>query len=339
MVKVGIIGCGMLGFQHARTVSKFPDVKVAALYNRTRARAEKLSAEVGGTVYDSYEELLQQDLDAVYVATPDHLHVEYAKAVLEAGKHLFLEKAIATSLADGTEIVAAADKHPELIAMIGYPLRFRPAYQKMKEIVSREDAGRALQSWSLRAHFLHPDQKGYDVSRNEYYDIPEWYYKGEHAVGPIFSHGSHDYDVLRWMCGEVESVFAYGGTYLLPQDSVADGFTVSLRFKSGAIGQVATPWISRVTYNMFGIAAEHVTVVHNNGELLLKDDHGPQQRIAFGNDEQWTQWNVMNRAFIDSIKYKLPSPLPLREGLKAIAVSVAAARSLAERREVHVDDV
>lgn len=339
MVKVGIIGCGMLGFQHARTLRRFPDVQIAALYNRTRSRSEKLSSEVGGTVYDSYEELLDQELDAVYVCTPDHLHVEYAKAVLEAGKHLFLEKAIATSLADGAEIVSTADKFPHLIAMVGYPLRFRPTYRKMKEIVSNEAAGKALQSWSLRAHFLHPDHKGYDVSRDEYYDIPEWYYKGEHAVGPIFSHGSHDYDVLRWMCGEVESVFAYGGTYLLPQDSVADGFTVSLRFKSGAIGQVATPWISRVTYNMFGVAAENITVVRNEGELLVKDDHGPERRISFKDEDQWTQWYVMNREFIDSIKYNLPSPLPLREGLKAIAVSVAAFNSLKERREVYVENV
>lgn len=337
MLKVGFIGCGMMGVQHARTLSTFPDVEITALWNRTRDRAERLAAEVGGTVYDRYEDMLQQDLDAVYVSTPDHLHVEYAKAVLDSGKHLFLEKSIATNLEDGAEIAAAGDKHPDLVAMIGYPLRFRPVHRKMKEIVSREDAGKAIQSWSLRTHFLHPDQISYDQSRNEYYKVPEWYYKGEHAVGPIFSHGSHDYDLLRWMCGDIESVFAYGGTYIFPQDSVADGFTVSLRFKNGGIGQVATPWVPRVAYNMIGVATENLTAVNNNGELRVKDDYGPEQRTVF--TDEVTHWQLMQRQFIDSIKEQRPSPIPLKDGLKAIAVSVAASKSLRERREVFVEQV
>lgn len=342
MMKIGIIGCGMLGVQHARTLSKFPDVQIASLYNRTRSRAERLAAEVGGTVHDSYEELLQQDLDAVYVATADHLHVEYAKAVLAAGKHLFLEKVIATSLQDGAEIVAAGDKHPELVAMIGYPLRFRPSFRKVIEVVSRADAGKALQAWSLRTHFLHPELISYDQSRNEYYKVPDWYYKGEHArltQGPVFSHASHDYDLLRLMCGEVESVFAYGGTYLFPQNTVTDGFTLCLRFKNGAVGQVATPWVTRVANLSFGVATENLTVVNSNNEVRVKDDHGPEERISFEDNETWNQWHYMHRQFIDSIKHGKPSPVPLLDGLKAIAISEAVVRSLKERREVFVENV
>ena len=97
MLKIGIIGCGLMGSLHARTLRQMPDVQIAALYNRSRDKAEQLSGEVGGCVYDSYEQLLEQDLDAVWVATPDHLHTEISIAALEAGKHLFLEKVIATS--------------------------------------------------------------------------------------------------------------------------------------------------------------------------------------------------------------------------------------------------
>jgi predicted dehydrogenase len=325
-----------MGALHARTLKTFHDVQVVAYYNRTRAKAEQLAAELGGTVYDSYQELLAQDLDAVYVATPDHLHVEYAKAVLEAGKHLFLEKAVATSLADGAEIAEAGDNHPELIAMVGYPLRFDPACRKLKEIASRPESGKPLQAWSLRTHFLDPQQKIYDKYRDEFYDIPDWYYKGEHAVGPIYSHGSHDYDLMRWYCGEVESVFAYGGTYLFPKDTIADGFTVSLRFKNGGIAQVSTPWITRVEYDIIGVASENMTVVNNNGEVRYKDDHGPEQRISFKENDMWTQ---LHRHFIDCVKTKQKPLVSLRDGLKAIAVSEAAIRSLKERKEVFVENV
>ena len=336
MIKVGIIGCGLMGALHARTLRTFPDVKIEALYNRSRNKAESLAAQVGGKVCDSYQELLRHDLDAVYVATPDHLHVEYAKAVLDAGKHLFLEKAIATSLKDGSEIVAAGERHPGLKAMVGYPLRFDPAYVKMKEIVSRPDAGRALQSWSIRTHFLDPNEKIYDKYRDEFYDIPDWYYKGEHAVGPIYSHASHDYDMLMWLCGEVESVFAYGGTYLFPQQTIADGFTVAIRFKNGAVGQVATPWVTRVEYDLVGVALERLTVVNNNGEVRVKDDHGPEQRISFKENDMWIR---MHRHFLDCMKNDRQPLVSLKDGLKAIAVSEAARRSLKERKEVFVERV
>ena len=333
-IKVGIIGCGLMGSLHARTLHTLPGVKVAAVHNRTREKAESLAAEVGATVYDSYDALLEQDLDAVWVATPDHLHVDASKKVLESGKHLFLEKALATSVADGAEIVAAGAAHPELKSMVAYPLRFSPAFRAMKETVSRGDAGKPIQAWSMRTHVLDPNQRVYDKYRDHYYDTPSWYFDDVTAKGPIFSHGSHDYDLLTWMCGEVESVFAYGGTYLLPPGSVADAFTVSLRFANGGIGQVSTPWVTRVEYDITGVATENLTVVNNNGQLLVKDDNGPERKTSFADNDMWVR---LNGHFIDCVRNDKQPLISLEDGLRVIAVSEAAYRSLKERREVAVD--
>lgn len=333
-IKVGLIGCGLMGTLHARTLHKLPGVSVTAVHNRTRSKAESLAKEVGATVYDTYEELLQQDLDAVWVATPDHLHVDISKAVLDSGKHLFLEKALATSVADGAEIVAAGDRHPELKAMVGYPLRFDPRYRTMKETVSRADAGKPLQAWSMRTHFLDPNQQVYDKYRDHHYDTPSWYFDDQTAKGPIFSHGSHDYDILMWLCGDIESVFSYGGTYLLPPGSVADAFTVALKFKNGGIGHVSTPWITRVEYDMTGVATEKLTIVNNNGEIRVKSDKEPEQRIAYSENDMWVR---LNQHFIDCIRYDQQPLISLKDGLKVIAVSEAAYVSLKERREVFVE--
>lgn len=333
-IKVGLIGCGLMGSLHARTLKGLPGVSVTAVHNRTRSKAEALAQEVGATVYDTYEELLQQDLDAVWVATPDHLHVEIAEAVLHSGKHLFLEKALATSVADGAKIVAAGDRHPELKAMVGYPLRFDPRYRAMKEAVSRSDAGKPLQAWSMRTHFLDPNQQVYDKYRDHYYDTPSWYFDDQHGKGPIFSHGSHDYDILMWMCGEVESVFAYGGTYLLPPGSVADAFTVVLKFRNGGIGHVSTPWITRVEYDITGVATEKLTIVNNNGEIRLKADNEVEQRLSYSENDMWVR---MNQHFIDCIRLDQQPLISLSDGLKVIAVSEAAYSSLQERREVFVE--
>ncbi|MBP1996562.1 Gfo/Idh/MocA family protein [Paenibacillus eucommiae] len=335
MIKVGIIGCGLMGALHARTLHKLPGVAVTALQNRTREKAELLAAELGGAaVYDRYEDLLKHDLDAVWVATPDHLHVDAAIAVLEAGKHLFLEKAIATSVADGALIAAAGAKHPELKAMVGYPLRFAPAYRAMKDVVSKEDAGKPIQAWSMRTHFLDPDQRVYDKYRDHYYDTPSWYFDDETAKGPIFSHGSHDYDLLRWMCGEIESVFAYGGTYLLPPGSVADAFTVAIKFVNGGIAHVSTPWVTRVEYDITGVATEKLTVVNNNGELMFKDDNGPEQRTTFADNDMWVR---LNSHFIECVRDGKEPLISLEDGLRTIAVSEAAYRSLKEGVEVKIE--
>lgn len=335
MIKVGIIGCGLMGTLHARTLQQLPGVKVVAVQNRSRDKAELLAAELGGaTVYDHYEELLEHDLDAVWVATPDFLHVDAAVKTLEAGKHLFIEKALATSVEDGAIIAEAGAKHPHLKAFVGYPLRFDPAYRMMKETLSREDAGKPIQAWSLRTHFLDPNAQVYDKYRDHYYSTPSWYFDDEKAKGPIFSHGSHDYDMLRWLCGEIESVFAYGGTYLLPPGSVADAFTVSLRFQNGGIAQVSTPWVTRVEYDMTGVAAENLTVVNNNGEVRVKDKDNPERRTTFTQNDMWMQ---LNGHFIDCIRNDKEPLISLEDGLKTIAVAEAAYRSLKERREVEVD--
>lgn len=331
-----MIGCGLMGTLHARTLASLPGVSVAALHNRTRGKAERLAAEVGATVCDSADALLDQDLDAVWVATPDHLHVEAALSVLAAGKHLFLEKALATSVADGTTIVAAGARHPHLKAMVGYPLRFDPCYQKMKEILSQPEAGRAVQAWSIRAHFLDPNLRVYDKYRDEYYDPPNWYFDEERGKGPIFSHASHDYDLLRWLCGEIESVFAYGGTYLLPPGSVADGFTVALRFKNGGIASISTPWVTRVEYDFVGVATERLTAVNNNNEVRVKGAEGPEERITFKENDMWAR---MNGHFIQCIREDGQPLVSLADGLRAVAVSEAAYQSLKEGREVQVEPV
>lgn len=333
MLKIGIIGCGLMGSLHARTLRQMPDVEIAALYNRSREKAEQLSGEVGGRVYDSYERLLEQDIDAVWVATPDHLHTDIAIAVLEAGKHLFLEKVIATSPEDGARIVAASAKRPDLTAMVGYPLRFAPGYRKMKELLSNPDAGKVLQAWSMRSHFLVPSQRVYDKYRDHYYDTPNWYFAGSDKAGPIYSHASHDYDLLHWYGGDIESVFAYGASSAA-SPGLADAFTLAVRYASGAIAHVSTPWVTRIENDTTGVATERLTVVNTNGEIRVKDENGPEERISFAGNDMWEQ---LNGHFVACVREKRQPLVTLEDGLRAIAVSEAAIRSLRERREVAVE--
>lgn len=339
MLKIGIIGAGLMGAQYASTLAGIPDVQVTAVTSRTREKAESLAAPVGAKVFDDYRDLIDSDVDAVWVCTPDFLHREFSVAILEAGKHLFVEKVLATTLEDGKAILDATEKavrnRPGLKAMVGYPMHFRPQFQYMKKAVKEQNEP-ALMAWSLRTHFLTEGQLVYDRSRDEYYHAPSWYFDRARGKGPIFSHCSHDYNMLMKMCGPVKSVQAQGDTYLLKEGDVADAFVVTLRFESGGVATVSTPWVARVEYDMLGVATPNLTVMNNNGEVRVKRPVGPEERVTF---TSYSAWNNIASHFISCIKEDLTPEVTISEGVQTLLVAEAAFRSLYEKREVTIAEL
>jgi predicted dehydrogenase len=109
---------------------------------------------------------------------------------------------------------------------------------------------------------------------------------------------------------------------------------VVLKFKNGGIGHVSTPWITRVKYDITGVATEKLTIVNNNGEIRLKADNEVEQRLTYSENDMWVR---MNQHFIDCIRFDRQPLISLSDGLKVIAVSEAAYSSLQERREVFVE--
>src|SRR4051812_22348562 len=95
-LKVGIIGCGLMGSIHAECFAREKDVEVVALTNPTRTKAEALAAKVGGVVYDSVEDLLKHsDCDTVVITSPQQAHAEQVVLAAKAGKHILCEKPLA----------------------------------------------------------------------------------------------------------------------------------------------------------------------------------------------------------------------------------------------------
>lgn len=332
MLKIGIIGAGLMGVQYGHTLAKIPGVKVTGVTNRTREKAELLASEVGAEVYDDYRDLIDSDVDAVWVCTPDFLHREFSVAVLDAGKHLFVEKVLATTLEDGKAILAAAENRPELKSMVGYPMHFRPQFKYMKKLLKNEP-GKTLMGWSLRTHFLTEGQLVYDRSRDQYYNAPSWYFDRATGKGPIFSHCSHDYNMLMTLGGPVKSVFAKGDTFLLKKGDVADAFVTTLTFENGAVATVSTPWVARVEYDMFGIATTELTAMNNNGEVRIKRAEGPEEQVTFS---PFPVWNDIANHFITCIREDKKPEVSIASGYETLLIAEAAFRSLYEEREVTI---
>ena len=337
-LKVGMIGAGAMGRAHGTALKEMDDVEIVGLWSKTAERARDMAAALGTRAMGTWEEVVDADVDAVWVLTPDHVHHDPAIAVLESGKHLFLEKSLERDIAKGRAIVAAGEKAAERgqKVLVGYPLRFDPRYQHMKRLVSEPEAGAPAMAWTSRTHYLTSGSKMYDKYRDEWYLPPSWYFDLDKTGGPLYSHASHDYDLLQWLFGPIERVSTYGGTYLEGCGDIPLAYSVNLRFANGAVGSVTTPWITRVEYDYIAVACREMSVFNLNGELVIQRSDGPKQTVAF---DAVDLWHRLNRHFVDCVLKDGTPAVGLGDGLRAIAVATAALRSLKEQREVVVDEV
>jgi predicted dehydrogenase len=146
-----------------------------------------------------YRELLAQDLDAVFVATPDYMHEEHAVAALEAGKAVYLEKPMAITIAGCDHILRVA-KETGARLYLGHNMRHFGVILKMKELIDAGAIGRVKVAWCR--HFVSYGGDAY---------FKDWHADRTRTTGLLLQKGAHDIDVLHWLCGGyTETVTAMG---------------------------------------------------------------------------------------------------------------------------------
>ena len=135
MLRIGLIGYGAWGAHHARVIAAHPRVTFAAIAARTEATTAKARAEHPSCrVCTDYRELLAQDLDAVVVVLPSHLHHEVGRAVLSSNRHLLLEKPMTLSVPHCDDLIALAQAKNRVLAL-GHEMRLSSLWGKVKELL------------------------------------------------------------------------------------------------------------------------------------------------------------------------------------------------------------
>jgi myo-inositol 2-dehydrogenase / D-chiro-inositol 1-dehydrogenase len=225
-VRFGVIGCGAIATAvHLRVLRNMPNVRVAALADpapEARARAGRVMP--GAVALASAEDLLARtDLDAVLVAAPSGVHAPLALAALASGRHLYLEKPIATTVADGCRVAAAARDSGRVTA-IGFNWRFQPLIARARELVRADMIGKVRVVYTA---FSEPSA------------LPAWKTQRRDGGGVLLDLGSHHFDLIRWILGtEIEHVDATVHSEVTEQDSafvrlgLADGGAVASCFFS-----------------------------------------------------------------------------------------------------------
>lgn len=222
-VRLGLIGMGLIGTPHAQTLRKVEECDLVAVADVDEKHKET-AARLGIKYYRNYEEMIRaESLQGVIIATPNHLHVPMGITCAQQGLHLFVEKPIAQDLSEADRLIEAAKQNGVRI-LVGHQRRFNALVETACEVVRGGALGTlvgATITWAL----LKPPQ---------YFEGPFAWRKSK-GGGPILINLIHEIDNLRYICGEIDEVFAVTSNKVR-NFSVEDTAGVTFRFENGALG-------------------------------------------------------------------------------------------------------
>lgn len=222
-VRFGLIGYGLFGSHHANAIAECATAELAAIAVRSDASQQLArNAHPTADVLGDYRQLIDRDdIEAVSVVAPNKLHYEIAKAVLESGKHLLLEKPMALRVDHCDELVALAEAH-KLVLAVGHELRLSSLWGGVKTLIDRGAIGDPL-------HVL------IELSRFPYRQGSEgWRYDIERVGSWILEEPIHFFDLARWYLssrGEATSVYARANSRHLDTPKLLDNFSAIVNFE------------------------------------------------------------------------------------------------------------
>lgn len=230
---LAMIGTGYMARKHCEALAAHPQARLTTICSteRSRATAGELKTRYGfEKVTSDYASALRDpQIDVVFISSPDNLHAEQVCAALQAGKHVFCEKPLTRTEDDFRQIGAALEKAGRVL-QVGMNCRFRDQYSSVRNLVVSGDLG------SLR--FIRGTYV-VNVVASVHQQEKSWWSDFPADIFP-FLHGGgiHCLDLLRWIGGGVDSVFARATGFELARELKADTFSISLKFAGGAIGEL-----------------------------------------------------------------------------------------------------
>ncbi|WP_438317881.1 Gfo/Idh/MocA family protein [Candidatus Caldatribacterium sp. SIUC1] len=343
-VRWGVIGAG--GIARRRTI---PEVlrfaeksEIIALMDVDREALSATAAAFGiPRAYLTVEELLREDIDAVYIASPVAFHYTQAKQALEAGKHVLCEKPLALRVEEAEELLELAEKK-RLKFGVAFMMRYNVYHERIKECIDEGKLGQPVFARAQLTCFYPPASGAWRQT------------KATGGGGALTDMGCHCVDLLEWFFGETREVFGFLDTITHTYE-VEDTSTVLLKFRNGAQGFVDNFFnvpdeAARNVLEVYGtkgaIIAQHTIGQDPGGEvwyLFLEEEKGYdalQKRVS----SSWQKLELEPKSLyareVDAMSaWILGGEKPkigAEVGLRNMRVLAAIYRSAAERRAVAV---
>lgn len=265
-LRIAMIGLGNMGSYHAGILPKLPDVEIAGVCDINEIKAKSIGEKLGVKWCTDYHDLLDH-AEAVWICTEPFNRREIVLTCARNGKHIFTEKPIANDLGDAHAMVEAADQ-AGVVYMLGYCLRFWNPYKLLKTSFSSGELGELVECWTRR--YMPTDMSS------------TWYGWQEKSGGAMLDFGSHDIDWLRWIGGDVETVFGYERQVRSTMHAYEHGH-ILMRFIQGGVGSASDSWASCLDDSSVGIVGtKGAMIVERCGDIRKKIGSG--EEIKLGND-------------------------------------------------------
>ncbi len=328
MIRIAVIGAGYWGPNLIRNFTACPETTLVAVCDKDPARlARVLAAYPGVDAVDNSETLLaRDDVDAVAIATPVGTHAPLALAALRAGKHVLVEKPLASSVRDAEEMVATALEVGRVL-MVDHTFIYSGPVRKIKEIVDSGDLGEIYYVDSVRINLG----------------------LFQHDVNVVWDLAPHDLSIMDYLIGRLpKSLSAFGTCHADSDSGIEDVAYLNLDFGDGLLASFHVNWLSPVKIRHFLVGGSRKGLVYNDlapdERIKVYDrgitiNHEPEARrgvlIGYRTGDVWAPriegqepLQAMVRHFAECIREN-KTPLTNGEaGLRVVRILEAAQRSI-----------
>jgi predicted dehydrogenase len=256
MTRIGIIGGGNISETHARAALDIEGVRIAAIYGPNREKTSRLAQLYGGTAYDNLSAFLDhRPLELVIIGSPSGLHAEHGIAAARRGLHVLVEKPIDVTTKQADELIGECRSAGVKLGVC-FQDRVAPGIVKLKTLIDEGRLGRPILV-SGRIKWYRPP---------EYYSGSRW--RGTTALdggGALMNQGIHTVDLLLWLLGDVERVYAKAVTALHAIES-EDTLVATLEFSNGAVGTLEAATSAYPGYQ------RRIELTGTEGTIILEHD-------------------------------------------------------------------
>ncbi len=319
-LNLGVIGLGAIGQKHLSALAKIERANICAVADVNEKVLESTAAQYKVAPYaDVKRMLVHPGLDAVIVATPDELHRDACVLAAQSGKHVLVEKPLATTVADAEAIIHATDAAGVKL-MVGFSLRFSLHYMHVKKVVSDGTLGDLVSIFARRLNVISQPER----------------LKGR--VGVMMFLGTHDFDAMRWIVNsEPVSIYCQASTSVpSPYPIENEAFSI-IRFANGVVGCAQIGW--------------YLPTQHPAGRDFKLDVSGSKGSLNLDQMRQgievYTQSGAKfpsisaglvdeDRAFVDAVLDNTPMPATGKDGLMSLKMVLAALKSIETGQPVNL---
>jgi predicted dehydrogenase len=335
-VKTAVIGVGLIGEQHAETYHEYPRSELVLVYDVNNDRAKTVADRFGCRAAATLDDVAASDAQVVSVATPDHLHFAATMKMLEAGKHVVVEKPLATVTTEAQTMVRLArQKGVKLTINLGN--RWNPSFINLRESIQSGEIGEPVFAY---------------VRCSDTIWVPTQMLSWAGKSGPQWFLFAHTMDLMRWFLGqEATEVYAVGVKKVLAARDIPafDAIQAIVQFEK-AFATFETSWILPEAWP--AIVEFELTVNGSQGRLGYD---GIRQGFELSSDNvgkhMWARpslWNYFKlpstwwgaqRNMVDCVLDGGEPAIIAEDGVAVTAMIEATERSIAERRPVKIAEL